>query len=110
MKAIEDEHQSRMDSLMISMKEEHKQKMLRNYLKNDYKKYKINKDRVRNEYPKALLVIDDPLKKYENIEIDKYGNAVPKPKFMMPGFNSVKNAEKAYQDYMQNLGNLQHKI
>lgn len=109
LRAIEDEHQARMDSLKITERENEKQRMME--LNNQKElSMRLHRERIKREYPKANLILDNKLRKYENLEIDKYGNAVQKPAFTAPGFYTAKNQQTAYNYYSQNLNNLQSKI
>lgn len=41
------------------------------------------------------------MRKYQNMEVDVYGNAVPKKKVIRPGFRTVKNKnhDQLFNDY-----------
>lgn len=106
LRAIEEEHQARMDSLKITMRQDERQRMIKELNSDKNLSLRLHRDRIKREYPKANLILENRLKKYEDLEIDIYGNAVKKPVFSSPGFTSVKNQQEAYNMYSNNLTNL----
>lgn len=103
LRAIEEEHQSRMDSLMITMRGEEKTRMIKRLQPGGTisRKTKPQKERIKKEYKKSDLILEESMRKYQNMEVDVYGNAVPKKKVIRPGFRTVKNKnhDQLFNDY-----------